>query len=115
MKIAVIGSRDYTNYERMVKLLSAFGFDKEGNEIVSGGAIGADALAKSFAEDASLKYTEFPANWDRDGKKAGMVRNKQIVSYSDIVIAFWNGSSRGTDNSIKIAHDLKKPTFIFYH
>lgn len=114
MKIAVIGSRDYTNYERMVKLLTAFGFDKEGNEIVSGGAKGADELAKSFAEDASLKYTEFPADWEK-GKSAGMIRNKKIVEYSDIVIAFWDGHSRGTENSIKIAHDLKKPTFLFYH
>jgi predicted Rossmann fold nucleotide-binding protein DprA/Smf involved in DNA uptake len=113
MKIAIIGSRDFTNYERMVKILSVFGFDKAGNEIVSGGAIGADALGKAFAEDANLKYTEFSPDWS-NGKSAGMIRNKKIVEYSDFVIAFWNGDSSGTRNSIEIARQMKKPTFIVY-
>lgn len=117
MKIAIVGSRDYTDYERMCKILHTFGFDNEGNEIVSGDCKkGADVLAKAFAEDANLKYTGFPADWNgKAGKGAGFIRNKKIVEYSDFIIVFWNGTSPGSANVLKHAHDLRKPTFIIYH
>ena len=118
MRIAVVGGRDFGNpaqYELMCSVLSNFGFDKEGNVIVSGGAKGADYLAKCFAEDASLEYKEWPAQWTKYGRNAGFKRNKQIVKDSDFVIAFWDGHSSGTQNTIQEAANLKKPTLIIYY
>jgi predicted Rossmann fold nucleotide-binding protein DprA/Smf involved in DNA uptake len=117
MKIAVIGSRDFKSdkhYEFMVSTLGSFGFDKDGNEIVSGGAKGADTLAKYFSEDADLGYKEFAPDWEKHGKGAAFIRNRQIVEYSDFIVCYWDGTSKGTENSISMARELGKPTLIFY-
>jgi hypothetical protein len=47
-------------------------------------------------------------DWNSYGKSAGFVRNRQIIKAADMVIAFWNGKSRGTENSIQIAKELNK-------
>lgn len=100
VKIAIVGSRDITNYAMLEKILNSVIRDKSRVCIVSGGARGVDALAKRYAKMNGTKYKEFPANWDLYGKKAGAIRNSQIVEYSDAVIAFWDGKSKGTKDTI---------------
>lgn len=79
--------------------------DLENIEIVEGGATGIDALAKSYAIDRNIKYKEFPADWNKHGRVAGPIRNKQMAEYSDILIAFRyvDNPSRGTENMIRQA------------
>ena len=90
MKVAVIGSRTIM-VEGLEELLP------EGTtEIVSGGACGVDTCAKQFAEKAGLKYTEFEPQYHLYGRGAPLKRNDQIIDYADMVIALWDGSSRGT-------------------
>ena len=102
MKIAIIGSRGFTDYKLFCEKL--FSLEHEVSEIVSGGARGTDSLAKRFAYDYDIPYTEFIADWTL-GRGAGMIRNNFMLKYSDKVIAFWDGVSRGTkqmiDNSKK--------------
>lgn len=81
--------------------------------IISGGARGADTLAEQFAQEYSYVTKIFPANWDKYGKAAGPIRNKQIVDHCDILVAFWDGTSRGTKHSIDIAEKQGKPVIIF--
>lgn len=90
MKIAIIGSRNLKvdNLERYLP--------KETTEIVSGGARGIDTCAKQYALANGLKLTEFLPDYDRYGRRAPLVRNDEIIAYSDQVIAFWDGQSRGT-------------------
>ena len=90
MKVAVIGSRDLTvnNLEDYLP---------EGvTEIVSGGARGVDASAKNYALEHGLKLTEFLPEYGRYGKGAPLRRNLAIIEYADLVLAFWDGESRGT-------------------
>jgi hypothetical protein len=91
-----------------------FSFAGDIDAIISGGAKGADSLAKRLAADIETNYIEFLPDWEKDGKAAGFIRNQQIVDASDIVIAFWNGVSKGTEDSINKARIAKKPTFIVY-
>lgn len=77
-------------------------------EIVAGGAAGADALAEIYARKKGFRLSVFPAKWSRYGKAAGPIRNRKMVDYISedderMVIAFWNGFSRGTANTIEIA------------
>ena len=81
-------------------------------EIVSGGARGADGLAKAFAYDNGLAYKEFTANWEKHGPHAGMLRNSEIVKRADSVLAFWDGKSNGTADTINKAVAAKKPVTI---
>lgn len=55
-----------------------------------------------------LPYKEFPADWEAHGKRAGFIRNQQIVNYADRVVAFWDGESKGTKSTIDMALKAKK-------
>ncbi len=90
MKIAVIGSRD-------LEINNIGEYIPEGTvEIVSGGACGVDACARIFAQKNKLRITEFLPEYKKYGRIAPIIRNRKIIEYSDCVIAFWNGKSRGT-------------------
>ena len=119
MKLAIIGGRDFNNYTLMESilwdLLKVRGNDIPKDIIISGGARGADAFAKKYAEEESLIYIEFPAEWDKFGKSAGFIRNQTIVDNCDMVLAFWDGQSRGTADTIEKAKKAKKPIFIVYY
>lgn len=82
-------------------------------EIVSGGAKGIDECAKKYAINAGLKYTEFLPDYKTHFKRAPIERNKLIVDYSDAVVAFWDGKSRGTLFVIKYAKRIGKPIYIY--
>ena len=102
MKIAVIGSRNVTVAD-IGKYISG------GEEIVSGGAVGVDSCAAEYAKENGLKLTVFLPQYERYGRAAPIVRNKEIVDYSDRIVAFWDGSSKGTLSVIKYAKKVGKP------
>lgn len=90
MKIAIIGSRGIS-----VSNIGDY-LPPECDEIVSGGAKGVDTCAAEFAKRNGLRLTEILPQYDKYGRAAPIVRNKEIVDYADSVIAFWNGHSKGT-------------------
>jgi hypothetical protein len=109
VKVAVVGSRDYP----LPELVKNFVASLPGTcTIVSGGARGVDTWAAEAAARHGLQTVEIPADWDRHGKKAGMLRNEIVVREAAIVIAFWDGKSRGTANSIEWAHKLGRSLLI---
>jgi predicted Rossmann fold nucleotide-binding protein DprA/Smf involved in DNA uptake len=91
MKLAIIGSRGL----RIDNLDKYIGEDV--TEIVSGGARGVDSDAETYAEAIEMKLTVFLPDYRRYGRGAPIVRNRQIVEYADEVLAFWDGSSKGTE------------------
>ena len=103
MKLAVIGSRNLTNI-----ILDQY-VSGEVKEIVSGGAVGVDSCAAEYAKKMGLKLTEFLPQYERYGRAAPIVRNKEIVDYADKIVVFWNGSSKGTLSVIKYAERIGKP------
>ena len=103
MKLAIVGSRNLKNI-----VLDRY-ITEEVDEIVSGGAIGVDLCAAEYAKNKGLKLTEFLPQYERYGRAAPIVRNKQIVDYADKIIVFWNGSSKGTLSVIKYAQKTEKP------
>ena len=103
MKVAIVGSRSITNIE-----LDRY-VPEEVEEIVSGGAVGVDLCAAEYAKGKGLKLTEFLPQYERYGRAAPIVRNKEIVDHADRIIIFWNGSSRGTLFVIKYAEKVGKP------
>lgn len=83
-------------------------------EVISGGAAGADSIGATIARRNGIRVTEYLPDWERYGKRAGFVRNELIIRNADAVLAFWDGQSKGTANSLSIAKRLKKPTVIVY-
>jgi len=96
-KYAVIGSRTFDDYNLLEETLS----DLYITELISGGAKGADALAEQYANKNGLLCTVFHANWKEYGRAAGPIRNSEIINAADKIVAFWDGQSKGTADSIK--------------
>ena len=105
MKLAIIGSRTFNNYELMKTEVFPF---INCDIILSGGAKGADNLAEKFAHQNNKKIVILKPQWHKFGKSAGLIRNIEIVKQSDLIIAFWNGQSKGTKHSIDTAKKMKK-------
>ena len=110
MKVAVIGSRTFDDYDRLKKVLNNLTI----SHFISGGAIGADKLGERYADENSIPKTIHLPDWDKHGKAAGFIRNSDIINDSDMIVACWDGKSRGTRNSMGKAHKLKKDIFILY-
>jgi hypothetical protein len=115
LRIIVAGSRTFKSYDfleqEVLKIVSKF--SGEEIEIVSGNAIGADKLGERFAKKYGIPLRLFPANWSHYGKKAGYIRNKAMAEYSDVLIAFWDGRSRGTMLMYDLAKKNNLEVFIF--
>lgn len=85
---------------------------------MSGGANGADTIATEWAIAYGMPYLVFPALWrDPDNgfaldRGAGFRRNRRIIEACDVVIAFWDGVSKGTLHSLEMAKQLNKPVKI---
>lgn len=90
MRVAVIGSRGL-----LVDDLGKY-LPDDTTEIISGGAKGVDASAREYALRHGLKLTEYLPEYSRYGRAAPLKRNITIIENADLVLAFWDGTSRGT-------------------
>ena len=106
-RIIIAGSRNFNNYSLLTSslynLLVTEIISGIEVEIVSGTAKGADQLGERFAKDHNYPIKQFPADWNTHGKKAGYLRNKQMSEYADMLVAFWDGESKGTKHMIELA------------
>ena len=101
MRIAIVGSRSISN-------VPIENYVSDGDEIVSGGAAGVDSCAAQYAREKGLALTVFPPRYDLYGKAAPIKRNEEIVDYSDEIVVFWDGCSRGAASVIKYAEKKGK-------
>lgn len=112
-KLIICGSRSFNDYSFIKTKLDEFFQDKnkDNYEVVSGGALGVDKLAELYAKNNNIKNVIFLADW-RKGKQAGPIRNQKMVNYSNKVIAFWDGESKGTKSTIDKAWEKGLETYI---
>ena len=107
MKIAIVGSRTWKDEYAIADYIELLADDPGVDVIVSGGAVGVDSFAETWAKYYELKTEIYLPEWDKYGKQAGIIRNQLIVDNSEKVVAFWDGKSKGTLNTIERA--LKAP------
>lgn len=113
IRIIIAGSRNFSDYQLLRKEVLAFvrkhHIHRKIVKIISGMAKGADILGEQFAEEFNLEIKRFPADWDVLGKRAGYVRNEEMTKYAiengnrGVLIAFWDGKSKGTKHMIDLA------------
>jgi hypothetical protein len=114
MKTIIAGCRDFTDYNLLEAKVDYYRKDHAITEVVCGGATGADALGENYAIQNGIPVKGFPADWNKHGKAAGPIRNRQMAEYADVLIAVWDGKSRGTKNMIDEMNKLKKPVFLIW-
>lgn len=104
MKIIIAGSRNFNDYNLLKSSCDNLLTQFTNIEIVSGTARGADKLGERYAREKGYDIKQFPANWDKFGKSAGYIRNDEMAQYADMLIAFWDGTSKGTKHMIDLAN-----------
>lgn len=103
MKTIIAGSRNITDLALVYRAVDLSNYEIA--EVVSG-------LAIEFANTEDIPVKEFPALWDKFGRSAGPLRNREMGDYADCLIAIWDGKSSGTRHMINYMKSLGKPSFV---
>jgi len=112
-RVLVTGGRDWADKACVFDALAEE--YKPGMTVVHGGARGADTLAGEWVKRMqTLGYQVVeevhPADWDRHGKAAGLIRNQRMVDRgADVCLAFPLGRSPGTRHCMKAARKAGIP------
>lgn len=115
----VVGSRTFSDYAKMEKYLDKMlSSHKHKVVIVSGGARGADSLAEKYAYNREYPLIVMKADWDKWGKTAGYIRNRQMHEFISRhnhrgCVAFWDGFSKGTFQNFELCEEMNTPLRIF--
>jgi hypothetical protein len=104
MRVIIAGGRDINDYSLVEEAVKESGFII--TEVVSGMASGVDALGVNYAINNGIRFAPFSADWNKHGRAAGPIRNKQMAEYGEALIAIWDGKSKGTKNMIETATRL---------
>lgn len=108
MIYAIVGSRSIINYNEKIINYIHSNYHNDITEIVSGGAIGIDKIAEEYAIKYNIPIKIIKPDWNIHGRKAGFLRNIEIIKYCDIVLAFWKAKSNGTKHDIDLAIKYNK-------
>lgn len=104
VRIIVCGGREFNDKTMFEENMDEVMKEYPNAEIVSGHASGADTFGEEYAKAHGLRLSVFPAEWKKYGRAAGPIRNKQMLDYASegcpVIVAFWNGQSRGTKNMV---------------
>lgn len=102
-KIIICGGRHFDNYDFLELVLDQFiennNIDTDNVEIVSGCCEGADTLGEVYASTHNIDIVKFKPSWEKYGRAAGPIRNKQMIDYikdfeNPCVIAFISKKQR---------------------
>lgn len=115
MKVIICGSRNIKDKYIVCMAIKRSGFNI--TEVVEGECYGVDLIAREWAEHFDIKFTPFPANWKEFGKRAGHIRNAEMIDYIKPfkdrgVIAVWDGKSPGTQDTINLAKKYEIPCYV---
>ena len=103
MNICINGSRTFKDYNKLEEELNKLIPNKDNIQFILGGASGADSLAEQYAIKHNIPYKLFKPDWNLYGKKAGILRNIDMINVSNKLISFWDGQSKGTKHTIEYA------------
>lgn len=115
IRLAIVGSRTFNDYATLNMILNKFKseYSLKYIQIISGGARGADAFGERYANINNIPTKIFRADWNKYGKKAGIIRNVAIIKNCDICIAFWDGESHGTAHDLELCNKHDKECWVY--
>lgn len=112
MEVAIVGSREFKALWSVSDFVRRLAGKHPDARVLSGAAAGVDQTAVAAARTAGLRVSEYPADWS-GGRGGGFRRNLEMLKDATIVVAFWDGSSRGTAHMIVEADKAKKPLYVY--
>lgn len=110
MKVLVCGSRECNNFLPIKQVLDQLHKEFNFSCVVHGAAKGADQFAEDWANLNSIRSVAYPANWDKYGRRAGPIRNLEMITKEPdikLVVAFFKktAKNRGTKNMVSLAKE----------
>ena len=114
-KVIIAGGRNFNDFQKLCSTMDHLLQNKTDITIISGGARGADTLGEKYARLREYKLIVMKADWDKNGKRAGFLRNMEMLNITDGVVCFWNGKSRGTGHMINITISRRKEPRVIYY
>lgn len=116
MRICIAGSRSFNDVDMVIEVfefLESKGFIPPQSHwtFLSGMARGADRIGYELAIANEIPVMKFPADWDMHGGSAGYIRNAEMAVHTDVLVAFWDGESRGTKHMIETCTKKGIPVF----
>jgi len=113
-RVAIVGSRNFNNPALITAFVNrlAVKLDAQNLVVVSGGAKGVDSYAEAAARSLGIEVESIKPDWATYGKRAGFLRNTTIVEHADRIVAFHDGISRGTMDTVWKAFDSGKPVVV---
>lgn len=122
MKTIIAGSRTINDYEKIKRVIElVVGEGLPITEVVCGGARGVDQLGAFWAKTKNIPVMNYPADWTRNGRQAGILRNIKMAKNAEALLAIWDGDSKGTEHMIREARrrgltvvvvDLRDPRWL---
>lgn len=112
-RILITGSRTWEDTDAILEALDEHGGDYA--VVVSGHCPkGADAIAEACAHELGMDVEEHPADWKTHGRRAGFVRNAEMVNLgADLCLAFIRDNSKGASMTADLAQKAGIPTIIY--
>ena len=101
MKTIIAGSRGLSSASEVWKAIDNCGWVP--TTVVCGGARGADTFGAEWAIENNVPIEYHYPDWSKYGRRAGLLRNIEMASVSDALIAVWDGTSKGTGHMIDTA------------
>lgn len=112
MKTIIAGSRDGVSLKDVEKAVAECGWKITG--VVCGCARGADTAGETIGIRMNVPIYKYPADWNKYGRAAGLIRNTQMAENAEALIAVWDGRSRGTQNMIRTAKAKGLKVFVHH-
>lgn len=112
MKVIIAGSRTLS-FNDTIAAINHCPFKHEISVVISGTAKGVDRHGEEWAKLNNIPVIQYPANWNKFGKRAGYVRNEEMAQNADALIAVWDGVSKGTKHMIDIANSYNLKVFTY--
>ena len=111
MKVAIVGSRHFVAPDRVVDYVRSL---PARASIITGSASGVDAAATKAARERGIPVQVMPASFEElaDASKSA-ARNQRLVDACDVLVAFWDGASKGTRTTVERALDSGKEVHVF--
>lgn len=114
MRVIICGDRNWTDEETIHEYIHTL---PPNSVVIQGTCRGADMIARHLAYTHGHFIMDFPAKWDKHGRAAGPIRNKQMLTEGnpDLVIAFHDNlpESKGTADMIRQAKKAGIPVKYF--
>lgn len=111
VRLIIAGSRDFeVTIDQIGEIVRTLGLKVD--EVVSGMARGPDTKGMLWAKTWGIEVKQFPADWNGQGRRAGILRNYEMGDYGTHLLAFWDGESAGTAHMIAYMKKLGKPYYV---